>query len=120
MPRVVSIAATRAFIRTSVSPVAAPAQAMASGNAQNAAACPGSAKPTAISATASGNAARPSAAPKAGAASIALIAAIGVKKISRPSCASSTPSMVLRSGSTAAKVPHRTPIAPKAASAGRE
>lgn len=118
-PRDVSIAATRAFISTSVSPVAAPAQAIAIGNSHHTGACPGRAKASAISVTDNGNARRPIAAPNPDATSIALIAAIGVRKISRPSCRSSTPSIAFRSGRTAAKVPHNTPMAAKAAIAGR-
>ena len=74
---------------------------------------------SAIATVATGNAARPSRAPIIGASSIAAIAASGVQKINSPNCPSSTPSIALRSGNTAANVPQTTPITAKAARAGR-
>lgn len=51
---------------------------------------------------------------------MAQTAAIGVNKITKPSWASSTCNIVIRSGNTAANVPQSTPIAANAARAGRD
>ena len=115
-----SRSATRAFISTSLRPVAAPQAIMASGNSQTVApTCPGRTKAAAIDSEATGSATRPSRAPSQGATSIAVTAASGVMNSKSPSADSSTPSIALVSGSSAANPPQTTPMAAKTAKGAR-
>ena len=68
----------------------------------------------------SGSASRLSFAPMTGAASIAAMAAIGVMNSNRPRRDPDRPSMVFKSGRSAAKVPHSTPMAAKTTKGARE